>query len=495
MLQTIDYKGMFRIRGVVAGLGLIAILLAQTGCKKLVTVGSPDTSLTSGNIYTTDATAASVLTGIYALLNANTPLYSQSINSISLLAGLSSDEFTLYGGAANANTGLVQYYMNRLVSGASTTSSQSIWSDCYSKLYTINLALERLVVSNSLTPVVRQQLMGEAKFLRAFFYFYLVNLYGNVPLTISSDYIANSVLSRNPQEQVYQQIIADLKDAQNLLIDGYTGSDALSITTERVRPNKWAATALLARAYLYTGIYDSAAIQASAVIDHTALYRLCSMDSVFLKNSTEAIWQLQPVNAGWNTEDARIFILPATGPTSNSPVTGFPVCLSPQLLGSFETGDGRRSGWVDSVTVNGVTYYYPYKYKSATLNAPVTEYLMVLRLGEQYLIRAEARVRGNNNVTGAQDDLNAIRARAGLGSTTAGGQDAIISAIEHERQVELFTEWGQRWLDLKRTGTVNAVMGTVAPAKGTDWSTSWQWYPIPLYEITQDPNLAQNTGY
>ena len=467
----------------------------QTGCKKLVTVDSPSNGLTSENVYTNDATASAVLISRYAGLGSNSPLRAFSINSISLVSGLSSDELTLYGGTANANTALAQYYLNSLSAGISTSSSSTIWSDFYSNIYAVNLVLERLAVSGSLTPTVKQQLMGEAKFLRAFYYFYLVNLYGDVPLTTTSDYRVDAVLSRSPQVQVYQQIITDLNDAQNLLTGGYVGADAKSSTVERLRPNKWTATALLARAYLYRQQWDSAELAATAVINNTSLYSLCpNLNNVFLKNSTEAIWQIQPVNPGWNTEDARVFILPPTGPTSNSSITGYPVYLSTQLLNSFDSSDQRRVNWLGSVTVNGNTYYYPYKYKSATLNAPVTEYLMVFRLAEQYLIRSEARAR-QNNIGGATSDLDTIRKRSGLPDISANDQPSLIAAILHERQVELFTEWGNRWLDLKRTGNLDIVMDSVAVDKHTKWNSNWQWYPIPSYEIAQDPHLVQNLDY
>ena len=149
---------------------------------------------------------------------------------------------------------------------------------------------------------------------------------------------------------------------------------------------------------------------------------------------------------------------------------------------------------VGQCSVNGNTYYYPYKYKSATLNAPIVEYLMVLRLAEQYLIRAEARAR-QNNVGGALGDLDTIRARARLPDISANDQASLLSAIMHERQIELFTEWGNRWLDLKRKGNLDIVMDSVATSKHTTWNSNWQWYPIPSYEIVQDPHLVQNPGY
>ena len=116
---------------------------------------------------------------------------------------------------------------------------------------------------------------------------------------------------------------------------------------------------------------------------------------------------------------------------------------------------------------------------------------MVLRLAEQYLIRAEARAQ-QNNISGAQSDVNVIRNRAGLANTTATTQGTLLSAIEHERQIELFAEWGHRWMDLKRTNRADAILG---PLKSSNWQSSDVLFPIPLTQIQNDPNFTQNSGY
>jgi len=126
----------------------------------------------------------------------------------------------------------------------------------------------------------------------------------------------------------------------------------------------------------------------------------------------------------------------------------------------------------------------------------MTEYTMVLRLAEQYLIRAEARAQ-QNNLSAAQSDLNVIRTRAALSPTTANTQSTLLTAILHERQVELFSEWGHRWFDIKRTGNVDAVMGNggACAAKGGVWNTNWQLYPIIQLQLQLNPALVQNSGY
>lgn len=476
-------------------IALISFCAALASCKKMLDVPSPSIRPTSDAVFADDAMAASVLTGIYSQLSqSDQSLAGTTLNNLSLVGGLTADELTLMGGTANGNQNLRQYYFNRVLPGEQNSTTPSPWNVCYQHIYVVNLALEKLAASTALTPLVKTQLEGEAYFIRAFNYSYLTQLYGDVPLVTSSDYRSSRTAVRASVVTVQTQITADLVKAQELLSDAYRAGNILNSSMERLRPNKGAATALLARHYLILKNWTGAEAEASKLIGNTAIYDTMSLNNTFKKESREAIWQLQPVVTGWNTGEARFWILPPTGPTSNSSSGGWPVYLNASLLTAFEPGDQRKDKWVGSVVSNGITYYYPYKYKSATLNAPVTEYSMVLRLAEQYLIRAEARAH-QNKVAEAQDDLNLIRRRAGLANTTASTKENLLAAILQERQTELFTEWGHRWLDLKRTGKIDAVMNTVAPTKPTTWSTNWQWWPLPAYELFQNPNLVQNTGY
>jgi hypothetical protein len=470
-------------------MGFFVFIVSIVGCKKLIQVDPPVTATTGASIYAADESAISVLTGIYVKFSSSA-VTSGGIGSMSFFPALSADELSLFG---TSNATLTAYYENGLTN--SNTGGGNLWTAVYPTIYVLNSAIQGIKTNTGLTPAVKQQLLGEAFFDRAFCYFYLVNFYGDVPLVISTDFSTNNLLARTSSKEVYQQIISDLKNAQSLLSASYLDASLLQPTTERVRPTSWAATALLARTYLYTAAWDSAEAQASEVIANSSLFNLTSLDSVFLMNSLEAIWQLQPVLAGRNTLDAATFILPAGGPNSRNN----PAYLSSFLLNAFDSGDNRKLHWVDSVIVGtpAKIYYYPYKYKVNINPSPVTEYTMVLRLAEQYLIRAEARAQ-HGKTSDAIADLNAIRYRAGL-PDYAGATDkaSLLSAILHERQTELFTEWGNRWLDLKRTGTVDAVMGTggACAAKGGAWSPNWQLYPVPLSELQKDPFLTQNNGY
>jgi hypothetical protein len=484
---------------------IVLFFLVAASCKKFVSITPPSVNVNAESVFTTDVTAIAALTGQITNISRGTPgpNFAQGNQAISLIAGLSADEFSLYGGA---NVDLTGIYKNDLKVGVNNGLVGGLWNTIYNHIYNSNAAIEGLNGSTVLTSSVKKQLLGEAKFLRAFLYFYLVNLYGDAPLVLTADYSATVRLSRAPKDSVYRQIVRDLTEAENLLSPTYLNANLQDYagTSERVRPTKWAAAALLARVYLYTGDWVNAETQASLVINNS-LFSLLALNNVFLKNSREAIWQLQPINPGRNTEDARTYIVPSSGFNTTSPVR-----LSNFLLNSFEAGDQRKviDNWIKTVTISGTTYYYPYKYKAgnnslittATGTANMSEYLMVLRLGEQYLIRAEARAK-QNKLANAIADLDNIRNRAGLPliATTnpSISQAALLDNIFHERQIELFSEWGNRWFDLKRSSSLDAVMTIATPAKanGAAWQSYQQLYPLPLYDLQTGINLKQNTGY
>jgi hypothetical protein len=470
-------------------LSLILIITSDLliGCKKLVDVEAPSNAINGANVYSTDATAAGVITAFYANMSSGSTslAFSTGASSISVLAGLSSDEFTLWNGSTNAS--YVAEYQNKLTE----LVNPPFWNNLYSFIYRINEAIEGISTSTGLTPSIKQQLLGESKFLRGLCFFYLVNMYGDVPLAITTDYTVNAAMKRTDKTVVWNQIIKDLQEAAESLSLNYLSANITTTTSERVRPTKAAANALLARAYLFQKDWVNAEARATTVLDNKELYDTVSLSSVFLKNTKEAIWQLQPVNTGWNTEDAKVFSLTSV-PTGLA--SGKFLYLSASQYNSFETNDLRKVTWVGTFTNSGITYQFPNKYKAATSGAPVTEYLMVLRVAEQYLIRAEARAM-QNKISEAKDDLNVIRTRAGLPGTTANDQLTLLSAILHERQTELFSEWGHRWFDLKRTGNINAVMTTAALNKGTNWDARWQLYPLPSWDRQKNPLLVQNDGY
>ena len=470
---------------------LLLILLSIVfcfGCKKLVSIPEPLNSITTAEVFSNDAQANSAMAGVYAYLNQQYGL-SFADGSVTLYCGMSADEVINFAGPNNTND--YQFYDNNLVSNNSVVAT-SFWQQPYYSIYQTNAIISGLNNSGGIDDSTKNELLGEAYFIRAFSNFYLANMFGNVPLVLTINYNKTSSLSRTDTATIYNQIINDLKQAQLLLRSDYS---YILADGERIIPNKWAATALLARVYLYQQDWAGAYAQSNSIINDNQDYSLVSnLANVFNANSSEAIWQLkQNTNAanGNATAEGLLFV-PSFSFFSPK------YYLSRSLINGFEPNDLRFATWIDSTNYRGTIYYYPYKYtigprqKAYGGTAP-TQYYMILRLAEQYLIRAESEAHGQGGgVNNAISDINAIRNRSGLSNTLASTQSEIESAIIQERRVELFCEWGHRWMDLKRWGNATTVL-TVN--KNINIDAHDLLYPIPQNEIINDPNLQQNPGY
>ncbi len=447
----------------------VMMALLVTGCEKMVDVGLPADLSGTSSIFQDSATAQTAVNGMYTMLynsnGTNAGIYS---SRISMLPARSADE------QAPAAAAFDNFSSNSLVPGNPDVSD--LWANSYNIIYIANSIIEGTAASSTITPLLKKQLAAEAGFIRAFCHFYLVNYFGKVPLITSTAVTITSTAPASSIDSVYARIIEDLTNARDVLATDYSWSGG-----DRTRVNSQAASALLARVYLYRGQWALAEAEATRVIGNTGLYSLVrDPNKVFLANSTEAVWQFY-TNVWGYTYYANYNI------PSGLSVPDY--TLSNYLLSAFEPNDVRKSDWTGSISILGGNYTYAYKYKSKTNDN--TEFETVLRLGELYLIRAEARAQ-QGNISGAQDDLNVIRSRAGLAGTTAGDQASLLLAIEHERQVELFCEWGHRWLDLKRTGRADAVLSVEKPA---GWQATDTLYPIPTSAISTNPNLKQNKGY
>lgn len=440
---------------------LIIVGSALIACEQLIEIDPPKNELVKVSVFSNDETANAAALGIYSrMASTSHSISSTGGSSLKSLTSQSSDECNSFPGIS------LQFFENEILPNNSLI--RAVWRDSYNSIYMTNAVLEGLELS-PISHSLKQQMEGEARFLRAFFYFYLVNLFGDVPLIISTDYRINRLASRAPVDQVYELIKGDLIKAQNLLSVDYSYS-----SNERIRANQAAATALLARVYLYTKEWENAETEATKIINNPLYQILTNLNQVFLANSAEAIWQLLPTSTSGNAPEGRTPKLPNYGP------------LTSHLLNAFETNDLRKSEWTTTIGA----YTYNAKYKASSTSPRFTEYSTVLRLAEQYLIRAEARAQ-QGNLTGAREDIDVIRARAGLLGTSAVTQDELLIAIEQEKRIEFFNEYGHRWLDLKRWERANEVLGPIK----LKWDPTDVLYPIPENELLRAPNLTQNQGY
>lgn len=456
---------------------VILICFCLTSCEDWLEIEAPDNKIVSEVVFEDEATAISAMTGIYNQLVRNS-FSAGWQDSVTALAGLSADELHYL---RTSNLPFREFEENEIT--PNNVNNLGVWSTAYNMIYMTNSLLEGLENSGALTDETKSKLEGQAKFVRAFTYFYLVNLYGDVPLILTTDYQINALTASILKENVYQQIISDLKDAVQLLDSTYTDN-------ERTFANRFTAMALLARVYLYQEEWQEAESLSNEVIAQTGTYSLLEdLDKVFLVNSQEAIWQISPLGNGGSqtqTKEGSIFII--------HPVFSFLANfeLQENLVSSFENEDLRLSHWIGYH--EGVDSYYAFKYKDWNSTNNLTEYSMVLRLAEQYLIRAEARAR-QGNLANAIADVDKIRQRAGLellaDINPQISKEKLLEVILEERRKELFTEWGHRWLDLKRTEKATE---TISDEK-TSWEATDVLYPIPAEELSKNPNLEQNPGY
>lgn len=445
---------------------LAVLMLVISSCDKFVEVELPNSQLTSVAVFDNMTTANAALAGVYAKLRNDGVLRGGS--GISYYLGLYTDELDYYQLSPTS-----QFYTNTLV--ASDLGVSDIWVQTYSHIYAANAIVEGVANSVNLPEAGRKQLRGEGLFIRGLLHLNLLNIYGEIPYITTTDYLENTKVKRMSEDAVYNAIIGDLKEASNLLPEAY-------VTADRVRPNRSAVLAVLARAYLYHKQYANALTAASAVIDNPLFVLESDLSKTFLKGSTSTIWQFMPnLSTSYTRESEAI-------------LTGRPslVALRPELISSFEIGDKRKSNWIGSYTLGSETWYYNYKYKhDSKVGGNTTEYSIILRLAEQYLIRAEAKLM-TGDLAGAKDDINVIRRTAGLNNTSAITTDELLTELIKQRRFELFTEFGHRFFDLKRTGRLDSEL----KPKKQGWDTNDRLWPIPQKELLANPNLnPQNPGY
>ena len=470
----VSYKN--SLNGYIKSFLLIPLLMFTISCEKLLEVDTPPASLLKSQVFTDDATAQAAVRGIYSYLMND---YGCTGFQTAWRTGLSADELILF----ENDPSIIEFEENNL--SANNKYISQLWTYAYATIYRANNVIENLEASGDLSEAAKAQFIGEAKFLRAFLYFYLVNFYGDVPMVTSTDYLTNVKMTRTPSETIYQQMVNDLNEAIELLPAAYP-------TTGRYRANKAVASALLARVYLYQGKWADSETIATTVLGNTN-YGLVALTDITLPGNTEAIWQIPNHPDEFYTTEGEHFISYSDmvwkfsyfGLRDNFVGAG-------NLSGAFENGDTRKSSWIE---LSSKDYMIPYKYRSTySSDGSRTENSTVLRLAEQYLIRAEARAQ-QNKLDLAIADVDVIRERAGLpliAITNSGiSKTALLDAIMQERRVELFTEGGHRWFDLKRTGKAVAVLSAIK----TGFTANDLLYPIPAGELNKDPFLEQNPGY
>lgn len=447
--------------------------------------------------YNSDQGATSFITAIYSkYLDWN--MRSFSYLGVSSITSDNADK-----GSDPGDTGTDKDVLDALDFSATTPSFKEQWNAHYQAINRTNQALKIMPELDSVAPSLKERLIGETKFLRAFTYFDLVRMFGGVPLINHVPEIGNEeddkmTKTRVSKEEVYAFIEQDLKDAISALPtkDDY-GSAAVG------RASVGAAHALLAKVYLYQEKWEDVVDQCEMITGYSLVPDYADIFKTNNQNNQESIFELQ--GKGGDGEPGIQQYSQVQAPRGNGGWGWGFNTVSQSLINAYnEAGDEIRKeatvifpgdtlydGKVVPQTVDDL--YYNYKaYSPKYLGEAFTEVnIIVLRYAEVLLMKAEAL-----NELGQTGDaiplLNQVRNRAELPDTQASGQDQVRKAIWNERRLELAMEH-DRWFDIIRTGQAEEAMA----ADGKDFTVGKnEMFPIPDEFMREtDGEAAQNPGY
>ncbi len=466
---------------------LIFVALSITSCSDFLD-REPISDLAEDNFFKTGADAESALVAAYDALQSEFYIFDRFTNG-DVIAD------NCYAGGDNPNN----FQLDEFTLTASNANVERDWAYLYEGISRASTVLDNVpdIESTDLAAARKTEILAEASFLRAYHYFQLVNLWGEVPLVLGKvNSTEPSVVfqSKVSVQEVYDAIISDLKFAAENL--------PLSHPQQEQRATKGAANAMLTKAYAHQPNPDWEMVKAHAseVINSGVYQLLPNYDDLWIptnENTSESIFEVQFIGgtneANWGPQ---LWLPPSLTDDGwrkfNTP--------SKDLIAAFDAeNDAIRKGasilfenglpWQDPDFPNG-SVPFPYKQREANGWSSANNYVL-LRLADVILLLAEAENElGNTGI--AAIELNKIRTRVELVNTSAMGQDDLRTAIYKERRLELAFE-GHRWYDLKRSDTAMGIMNALG--RNYDVEEYELLWPIPQSELDRNPNLTQNTGY
>lgn len=455
------------LRMTVLNVGLLTGFIFSTfSCEKMLDVDVPANQIGKDQVFNDVQTADAALAGLYVGLRDKSFL----AGSVSgPLLGIYTDDLVSY--AITDTDGTFALYNNQQID--TNTSVFTVWSNSYQHIYAANAIIEG-VGNAPFSAADKNRIKGEALLIRSILFFYLQQLFGDIPYPLSTDYIINQSISKLNANVVLLKLEADLLECTSLLSDNYKN-------TERIYPNRKVAQLILAKTYMLEKKWLMAEVLLKEIASSPLYVFQNDITKVFTKTSGHILWQLKPQNSTDPTREALLYYFSGVAPSNYA--------LSANLVNSFAPNDVRKLSWMATVNFNGNSWYRAEKYKNRSNNS--TEYSVVFRLEEVYLLLAETLAQQNKTVE-ALSFINPTRQRAGLNPLLPPiSQNDLISNILLESRKEFFTEMGHRFLDLKRTGKLSELS-----ISKPNWKSFHQLWPIPQKELLLNPYLnPQNNGY
>ncbi|MEN5436561.1 MULTISPECIES: RagB/SusD family nutrient uptake outer membrane protein [Sphingobacterium] len=441
----------------------LAVTFTLSSCEKFLEI-DPRISTSDQVTINDENSAHTAVRGIYNQLQSD-GYYGYTFQTIGFFSGDNIE----YTGSQIVNQSLTNHSVR-----ADLPALATAWTAIYNTINRANNVIAKvpaLSVTPTFTDAVRNQLVGEAYFLRALSYFDLGRTWGGVQLvlvpTSSSSNLEN--LKRSSLADTYRQVLADLIKAEELLPN----------STNRIRATRKTVWALRARYHLYREEWKEAITYASKLIDDKSNYNLLTpYFSFFADNASgtnESILELYYTTNVVNTQAYQWQPSTKGGVGWIRPSMGIVNLLNNKSIA------GTRQSLISKVVLNGVDNWFGNLYYRTNGTDPA----YLIRIAELYLIRAEAYAQ-DNDIAKSLADLNVIRKRADIQELNIADKATLLLAIEQENRIEFAFE-NHRWYDLVRTRRAKTVLGIDEDFR--------LLLPIPYAQILIDKNLEQNPQY
>lgn len=467
---------------------MLLCLLSVTGCKQVIDL-KPVNSIYEEAFWKTEADAYAALAGNYGLLR--TALADQ--------AGSTGPRHYVYGDVRARefadNLDWINLQVHNNVMNGFYLGELNNWALFYKVVTMSNLIIKKIPGMDDVqfSQVSRNKVLGEALFLRAFTYFYMVRLWGDVPLVttvVEDPTSADNQVARTDQLTVLNQCIADLRQAEAFLEFGYRDEKERA-----VRANKGSLFALLAHIYLWKGDAEAAELAADEVMDHGGyqLVDTAAYTTLFKGKSKEGIFELNMSaadNEAYSTLGigAKTLCVPYNNLTT--PVWWVNINLVNTLY-PVKSGDKRRQRFFAFLnTDKPIVRKYANVVRTAQDSSNGLLYesnLILFRLADIMLLKAEAQAKQGKTIA-ARELLNAFRKRAGLTDYTGTDTD-LYREIILERMRELFCE-GHTFYDLVRSKLLPEFHAKIPAA---DFNAGGWLLPVDPVMFSRNFKMVQNT--
>lgn len=447
----------------------LVLVLSYTSCEKMVEVDLPINQLTADQVFESTSTAEGALSALYAEMQSFSIIAGGATGFGGLLGSYTDD---LDGYDIYSNNASMDLFNN--IQNPSNTTVKLVWGNSYRQIYMANAIIEGLEKSTAIGEKDRNRIKGEAIFIRSLIYYYLTEIFGDIPYITSTDYNVNQSLSKLKMNEILQRVSQDLSTASPLVEMDYRNA-------ERIYVNRKTLDLLSSLVYMRLKQWSQAEGLLYGIINSPLYSFPQDLSKTFKKDGKHILWQLKPIFANAATPEASLYNFSSGVPRYYA--------ASDNLMSSFSASDQRKTNWLSPITTGQKTYYKINKYKTITNNTD--EYSVVFRLQEAYLLMAEVMAQQNRSGEGA-NYLNTVRHLAGLGDISGAiTKESLLEEILSENRREFFSERGIRFLDLKRNDKLD-ILNVVKP----NWKSFHLLWPIPLSELALNQSLnPQNNGY